>query len=130
MNEADQNEQQIRRLLAEYCFHCDDGKFDQLVDCFTTDAEFVFGGHVKTGHAAMRRFFEATGAPEMRGKHMQANIVIEIHGTTASALSDYVFFGWVGLGLIPQYAGRYRDDLRFDNGRWKLSRRQVISLER
>jgi 3-phenylpropionate/cinnamic acid dioxygenase small subunit len=133
VSETSQNDQKIRRVLAEYCFHVDDGDFAQLLELFTADAEFVFGGRVRTGHDSMLRFFKATGEPEMRGKHMLSNVVVDIHretehADTASALSDFVFFARVDGGLAPLLAGRYRDELRCDDERWRLSRREVLTL--
>lgn len=121
-------ERAIRRLLAEYCYHVDDGDVVSLLDCFTADAEFVFNGRGRAGHERLSKFFAATGAPEMRGKHMLANTVIDIDGDGATATSDFVFFARGDGGFTAALAGRYRDELRCEDGRWRLARRLADTL--
>jgi uncharacterized protein (TIGR02246 family) len=123
-----EDERAIGRLLAEYCFLIDDGDFIDLVGRFTEDAEFVFAGTVTSGRDALLRFFEATGKPARRGKHITANTVVDVDGDTATACSDYVFFARSGSGLVPLLAGRYRDELRRETGRWLLRRREAIMM--
>jgi uncharacterized protein (TIGR02246 family) len=122
------DERDIRRVLAEYCVLVDDGDFTGLLDCFTEDAEFIFAGRSRRGHERLRRFFEATGTPEQRGKHMTANTIVDVEGDTARATSDYVFFVRSNGGFVALLAGRYLDELRRDRGRWRFSRREAITL--
>ena len=128
MDDLDRDERAILRVLSEYCFRVDDGEFVGLLDCFTTDAEFVFAGRTRVGHDALLRFFEATGAPQMRGKHMVANTVVDVEGATARSTSDFVFFARTESALAPILAGRYQDELRRDGGRWRLSRREATTI--
>ncbi len=125
-----QDELEIRRVLAEYCQRCDDGEFVALVDCFTDDGSFVFAGRVQTGREALLQWFEATQAPGHRGKHITANVVvdIDIDGDHASASSDFVFLAKSEGHLVPRLTGRYRDDLRRDGDRWRIHRREATTL--
>ena len=97
------DELDIRRVIADYCLFVDDGDFRRLLECFTTDAEFIFAGRSRVGHDVLLRFFEATGAPEQRGKHMVANTVIDVDagGVTARSMSDFVFYGRPAGGSHP-----------------------------
>jgi hypothetical protein len=81
----------IRRTLAIYCHHCDDGDFAQLVDQFTPDGSFSYLGEVVTGHEHLRAWFESKQPPERRGKHLTTNTVIDIDRDRAHAMSDFVF---------------------------------------
>jgi SnoaL-like domain len=68
------DEQQIRRVLAQYCHHCDDGDFDALLRLFAADAELVYGERFCRGRAEVRAFFEELqGTAVQRGKHITAN---------------------------------------------------------
>ena len=117
----------IRELLAAYCHRCDDGRFSELLDLFAPGASVVLGTATVAGHAALREFFEdRQGLPEQRGRHLTVNSVVEIDGSRARALSDFVHIKFVDGRLMPVLAGRYRDDLvRMEDGRWRFARRQV-----
>ncbi len=122
------DERDITRLLAQYCQFCDDGRFDELVDCFTPDAEFLYGSQAATGTAALRDFFVAAQPPERRGKHITTNVVVEVEGDSATASSDFVFFARAGNELVVRVVGRYRDELLRDAGTWRIQRREAVPL--
>jgi len=117
----------IRRTLAAYCHHCDDGRFSELVELFTPEGSLVRGAMQLTGHAALREYLEQRqGLPEQRGRHLTLNTVVDIRTATARALSDFVYLKFVDGRLTPFLAGRYRDDLvRGDDGRWRFARREI-----
>ena len=117
----------IRRLLATYCHSCDDGRFAELLELFAADASFVHGDTTCTGHAALRGFFEERqGKAEQRGRHLTANMVLDVHGDRAHALSDFVYLNSVEGTVTIARAGRYRDELiRMNDGQWRFVRREV-----
>jgi hypothetical protein len=117
----------IRQLLAAYCHHCDDGRFSELLELFAPEASFVRGTTMLSGRAALRAFFEdRQGRPELRGRHLTLNTVVESEGGAARALSDFVYLKFVDGRLTPVIAGRYRDEfVRMDDGRWHFARREV-----
>ena len=125
-DEAD--ERAITRVLAEYCHLVDDGNVEALLDRFTDEAIFEFGGRETVGRAALAAYFAATALPEHRGKHITANIVVDVDGDRATAASDFVFLKKTTDGLSPRLTGRYLDDLRRIDGRWRVSRRAVALL--
>jgi hypothetical protein len=117
----------IRRLLAAYCHHCDDGRFSELVDLFAPGASFVHGETKVAGHAALRGFFEERqGLLEQRGRHLTVNSVIDLDAGTARVLSDFVYLKLVEGQFTLAVVGRYRDDfIRMEDGRWRFARREV-----
>lgn len=116
----------IRRTLALYCHHVDDGRFADLVDLFAPDGSFVREQTTSTGRAELLRFFEERqGQVEQRGRHMTLNTVVDLDGDTARARSDFVFLKLVDGKPTPALAGRYHDDLARIDGDWRLARRRV-----
>jgi len=120
----------IRRLLAEYCQLCDDGRFPELVDRFARSGSFVFGDHVITGRDALIAWFEHTQAPARRGKHLTSNVIVELAagGEVAMVASDFVFLGFVQGVLTPIVAGRYVDEMHRIDGIWRIDRRVVTTI--
>lgn len=120
----------IRRILAEYCQLCDDGRFPELVDRFTSSGTFVFGDHVITGRDALIAWFERTQAPARRGKHLTTNVIVEVDagGEVAVAVSDFVFLGFVKGVLTPIIAGRYVDEVQRVDGIWRIDRRAATTI--
>jgi len=117
----------IRRTLAIYCHHCDDGAFAELVDQFTPHGSFSYQGEVVTGHEHLRAWFETRQPPARRGKHLTTNSVIDIDGDRAHAVSDFMFLRLVDGSASPviAIAGRYRDELHRIGDRWLFDRREV-----
>jgi 3-phenylpropionate/cinnamic acid dioxygenase small subunit len=120
----------IRRTLALYCQLCDDGRFDEWAQLFTDDAEFSVLGNTHVGRADVQAFIESAQPPELRGKHVCANSLIEIdeRGGTATALTDYVFVGRTPEGMAVTSAGRYHDSFIRDGERWLFRRREIAFM--
>ena len=118
------DESDIRRLLAMYCQLIDDGRFDEWIQLFTDDIEFVVMGMHKHGHAELRGFIEPSQQEDARGKHMISEPWIEVTSdTTADATTD---FAWVSKqGSIGQ-SGRYHDQIVHDGARWRFRRREIV----
>jgi uncharacterized protein (TIGR02246 family) len=120
----------IRRTLADYCQLCDDGRFDEWAQLFAPDATFTVMGTTHEGRDAIKAFISAAQPPELRGKHMCGNSLIDLepHGTRASARTDYVFVGRSDEGLQVTSAGRYHDTFVKDGGRWVFTSRRIAFL--
>ena len=119
-------DQAIRRTLARYCLFCDDGRFDDWGQLFTTDTRFHVMGSTHEGRPAAQAFIERGQPPERRGKHMVVNSLILVHagGLTARAWSDYVFLDRSG---VVTNSGRYHDELvRGNDGVWRFSLREIV----
>ena len=123
------DEQEIRRLLAQYCHHCDDGDFGALLQLFAADAELVYGERLCRGRAEVRAFFEdLQGTAVQRGKHITANAIVDVTGDQASALSDFLFLRFVAGELTPVFTGRYHDRFAREGDRWCIARREIVQL--
>jgi 3-phenylpropionate/cinnamic acid dioxygenase small subunit len=119
-------EEAIRRTMMLYAQLCDDGRFDEWVQLFTPDARFAVMGTTHTGHDAIRSFMENAQPSERRGRHaVFAPVVdLDLHGTTARAWTDYLFFDRSG---AVTSTGRYHDELvgTFD-GSWRFALREIV----
>ena len=114
----------IRRLLAMYCQLLDDGRFDEWIELFTEDIEFVVMGMHKHGHADLRGFIEPSQQADARGKHMISEPWIRLEsGTAASATTD---FAWVSKQGVVGQAGRYHDRIVKHDDRWRFQRREIV----
>ncbi len=117
-------EERIRALLAGYCQLLDDGRFDEWIELFTTDIEFVVMGLHQHGHDELRGFIEPSQQPDARGKHMISEPWIEVESdTTATARTDFV---WVSKQGAVGQSGRYVDQLVTHDNRWKFRRREIV----
>lgn len=118
------DESDIRRLLAMYCQLIDDGRFDEWIELFTDDIEFVVMGMHQHGHAELRGFIEPSQQADARGKHMISEPWIEIESATAAtATTD---FAWVSKQGAVGQAGRYHDRIVKQNERWQFQRREIV----
>jgi len=117
----------IRNLLALYCHHMDDGKYDAWSELFTEDG--VWGSAKPlVGRTALRKFIESyPAAIRQVSKHLTTNSVIDVTGETAEAVSDFVVVRRVRTGAIVVRGGRYTDKLIKKDGRWLFARRDITS---
>lgn len=120
----------VRHTLAVYCQLCDDGRFEEWASLFTDDATFSVMGETRRGPEDIKAYIEAGMPPEVRGKHVCANAVIDldVSGEAADASTDFVFVGRVSSGLAITQAGRYLDRLVRVDGHWKFSSRRIVFL--
>lgn len=117
-------EPEIRKLLAMYCQLIDDGRFDEWIQLFTDDIEFVVMGMHKHGHDELRGFIEPSQQADARGKHMISEPWIEIASDSrASATTD---FAWVSKQGVVGQSGRYHDTIVRQNDRWQFQRREIV----
>jgi 3-phenylpropionate/cinnamic acid dioxygenase small subunit len=119
------SEQAIRRTLAEYCQLLDDGRFDEWVEVFSSDVTYAVMDQTVHGRAAVRQLIEPLQPPEDRGRHMLSEPLITVDGDRATATTDYCF---VAPSLRITSAGRYHDVLVREDGRWRISSREIVFL--
>jgi hypothetical protein len=122
----------IQELLARYAWSLDTGDEDTFVACFAREGELVWDvfdtpGHWR-GHPALRRFIAYfRGRPETAGRqHHVSNIVLSAAPGGARAQA-YVLVA-LRSGDGPHrlnVMGYYDDELRREDGHWRLSRRVI-----
>jgi 3-phenylpropionate/cinnamic acid dioxygenase small subunit len=117
----------IRELLARYCFHFDNGEFDQWLSLFTDDGAFDLGSRGRfQGRDALRKFLRVVpltnGVPMI--KHCVMNAIVSVAGDRATARS-YVVVLRGGEALALSVAGRYEDQLIKQGGEWRFVERKA-----
>ena len=119
---------QVRGTLARYCQLLDDGDFDRWIELFSHDARLLFAGRTMEGRPSIRAYMEKVQPPEGRGKHITANVLVDVGGDTASADTDYLFVRPTTQGLVLVATGRYHDQLVRDGERWRFRQREITLL--
>jgi len=123
-----EDEDQIRRTLAEYSQRCDDGRFDEWADLFTEDARFILSGQVTEGRESIRVLMTAMMPADRRGQHVTSNSLVDIDGDSATASTDYLFVRPTADGPGIVAAGRYHDLLTRDGRCWRFRERSITML--
>lgn len=118
---------EIRELLARYCFALDADKIDEMAALFTQDGvwETAFGtGTGRAGIVAQANSI-ATGNRPKR-VHLTTNIVIDLDGDTATARSNWALIQNVPSGVpIIGSGGAYSDRLVKVGGQWFFKHRTI-----
>jgi 3-phenylpropionate/cinnamic acid dioxygenase small subunit len=121
--------EQIRDTIARYAHCVDGGRFDELVELFSTDGVLeVEGEPAHRGRNAIRAFVTGTGrdlaagtgAPRIR--HHVSNVLIELAGPDRARARCY-FIAVTDRGV--DHWGRYRDDLVREGDGWLFAQRNV-----
>lgn len=118
----------IRELLALYCHHYDEARFDLWLALWTDDAVLDVDGQEFRGRAGLEAFAKSAllvdGKPPM--KHLVMNEVISVDADTATSTCYLLVVRKDSEGaLVPSTAGVYEDRLVKRDGRWLFARRKV-----
>jgi SnoaL-like domain len=120
--------EEIRDLVARYNANGDTARFAQVIELFALDATMDTGDRVYTGHDEIIEIF--TGARDGAEYHGNPIYVRHFTGThqidvasesTASGRCYYQVLTAVGL----DHWGRYLDEYKVVDGRWRFARRRV-----
>ena len=117
---------EIRELLARYCFALDADRFEDMAALFTPDGvwETAFGtGSGREGIVAQACSI-ATGERPRR-VHLTTNIVIDLDGDTATARSNWALVQNSAAGPVIGSGGAYADRLVKVDGRWFFKHRTI-----
>jgi hypothetical protein len=119
----------IRHTLASYPLRHDNRDVDGYVTLFAEDGRFAGANTEHIGHDAIRKFISNTYASQpadRRTKHLCGIPLIDVHGETAEAITDFV--AYERLGDEPwqiHTIGRYLDQLVLRGGEWRFMVRRV-----
>jgi uncharacterized protein (TIGR02246 family) len=122
MSEKDE----IRELLARYCFALDEERFEDMAALFTEDGvwETAFGtGTGRAGIVAQALSFSKPNRP--RRVHLTTNIVIDLEGDTAKVRSYWQQFQNSATDPEIGSGGSYYDTLVKVDGRWFFRHRRI-----
>lgn len=122
------DKEEIRELLARYCFALDADRFEDMAALFTTDGiwETAFGtGTGRDGIVAQARSI-ATG-PRPRRVHLTTNVVIQLEadGEAATAQSNWALIQNSDTGPVIGSGGGYTDQLVKVGGQWFFKHRRI-----
>jgi ketosteroid isomerase-like protein len=121
------DERAIQRLMTRYCHLVDDGAFEEIGQLWTDDAELILRGETVTGPAAIAAVISGLQTPERRGIHVGVNVIIDVEGDGARALSDFVFMRREGTpDPIVKFVGRYADQFVRTSDGWRFRRREIF----
>ncbi|HVY15739.1 MAG TPA: nuclear transport factor 2 family protein [Rhodopila sp.] len=118
---------EIRELLARYCFALDEERFDDMAALFTEDGvwETAFGtGKGRDGIVAQAQSITQPDRP--RRVHLTTNIVIDKKGDDAATVrSNWLLFENGPLGPKIGSGGGYYDEVAKVDGRWLFRHRRI-----
>ncbi|HEY1517950.1 MAG TPA: nuclear transport factor 2 family protein [Solirubrobacteraceae bacterium] len=120
---------EICDLHARYNHYMDSYERDAFVDLFTADGSWELVGLAKhEGRSALAAFIDGLreAAGQRRHHHCVFNEAIDVDGDRATARS-YVVDWLFPPGEPPRLTavGRYCDELRREDGRWRFVRRRL-----
>lgn len=116
----------VGATIAAYTQALDDGRTDDVVATFCVDGGCDIPGlGTAQGHDELRAAYDAV-RPQVPQRHLVLNTHVgEWDQEQASASSDVVFLIRGERGWSVFLVGRYRDQLRNEDGVWRFSRRSA-----
>jgi uncharacterized protein (TIGR02246 family) len=124
--EAMSDKDEIRELLARYCYALDSGRFEEMAALFTPDGvwETAFGtGSGRDGIVAQAKSIATEPRPQRI--HLTTNIVIDLGGDAATARSNWVLIQNSPDGPVIGSGGGYSDRLAKVDGQWFFKHRTI-----
>ena len=119
----------IRDLVARYNANGDSGRFDQVVELFAQDAVMDVDGTFYRGRDEIRTIF-SSAAESLRARphpvglrHHTSTLQIDMLGERAASSRCYY---QVLLHDGLDHWGRYLDEYRVDDGRWRFAKRREM----
>ena len=116
----------IREVLHLYCFHMDEGKFDELSTLFAPDGEWIAPYRTARGPEEIAAWLKQSVPPTPKRVHYAMNTVIGLDGDEAVAKSNYLVMVEGPEGPVPSVCGTYADRLVRTGTGWKFRRRELI----
>lgn len=115
----------VTATMLDYCYLLDEKRLDEFVALFTEDVAFEEAGMAQ-GRAHVRGKVRKLLAMFDRLSHHLSNVRVERTGPDTARASAYIY-AWHQLsdGRQLEIWGRYLDEQRYEDGRWKIARRTV-----
>jgi hypothetical protein len=123
-----EDKDEIRELLAEYCFRLDSHRLGELAALFSDDGEWISRNGRASGREAIERLLARlvpTPREGQRRKHFTANIVIKHDGDSAVVVSNFLVVRDSHAGPVIAVAGTYDDLVVRAGGAWRFKSRRL-----
>jgi ketosteroid isomerase-like protein len=118
----------IRRVLAEYCFATDCGDSEAWLATFTDDIVWEGGAFGRFSGMDEARAYRATSANSAcTYRHFTTNSIIDIEGSQARVRSYVQVFDQSGQSPILVFSGLYADVFEKSNGKWRIKVRHLLT---
>jgi 3-phenylpropionate/cinnamic acid dioxygenase small subunit len=129
MPTAVEDKDAIREVLAEYCFHLDEGRFAEMAALFTEDGTWDTAFGKATGRAVIAELASSLRQrgeqPRPRVVHLVTNIAITLDGGGAKVRSNWMVMQNSPQGPRIGSGGAYLDEMVNADGRWLFSYRKI-----
>jgi 3-phenylpropionate/cinnamic acid dioxygenase small subunit len=128
MSAADDKDE-IRELLAQYCFLLDDYQLHELAALFAPQGTWASRNGEAKGPAAIEALLLTlvpVPGPGTRRRHETTNIMITLRGDTAAVRSYFMVVRESKDGLAIAVVGRYEDEVVRIDGRWRFQSRRLF----
>ena len=122
------DEEQIRKLQAQFCQYLDARQFKAWSETFAEDGNFG----PRKGRAAIHEGIlggELAHNPALVRKHTVVNAVIEVDGDNATSECDLVMYDRIADSSWMTRLGHYTDRLVRRDGRWLFAERRLDWLD-
>lgn len=119
----------IREVMARYCHALDSCDFSGVAALFAEDGVWTTDYGSATGRAEIEAFLATVVPTKGNGpqrKHFICNTAIDVKGSTASAVSDYLIVRESENGLIPVMGGTYKDKFKRVGESWQFSQKLLV----
>jgi hypothetical protein len=123
-----EDKDEIRELLARYCFLLDGYRLKQFAVLFTADGEWISRNGTAKGPAAIEELLcglVPEPVPGKRRKHFTTNIIIELAGDRATVVSNFLVVRDSDAGPVISVAGTYDDVVVRTPEGWKFKSRKL-----
>lgn len=124
------DEREVRRALARFCTTVDEYDMTALADVFTADAAVDYGpgrGGPRQGRDAVVERIAGGQAAFRRTHHQLGQSLIDVDGDIAHAVTYVTAWHEDWDGRPSEVRLRYVDELRREDGRWRISRRRALA---
>ena len=118
--------EEIRRVLAEYCFATDRGDTEAWLATFSDDILWEGGAFgAFSGKAAARAYHLNAGGNTQNYRHFTTNAIIDVDGAQAAVRSYVQVFDQSGASPVLIFSGVYEDAFVKKDGRWLIRTRYL-----
>jgi ketosteroid isomerase-like protein len=118
----------IRRVLAQYCFATDSGDTEAWLATFTDDIIWEGGAFGRfSGKVEARAYHAASAGSAVNFRHFTTNSIIDVEGGQARVRSYVQVFDQSGASPVLAFSGLYADVFEKSDGGWRIKGRHLLA---